>query len=111
VDEDNLDYVLASLEKIYRNDDQIMESYYDEIYNDFIEFFKDYSEESLKKEFSLEYLKAKWYVRGVAIYDDYVEISIGVDAMEDPEAIIDFDIIITVEYSTLEPSLSFDSVC
>ncbi len=111
VDEDNLDYVLASLEKIYRNDDQIMEAYYDEIYNDFIEFFKDYSEESLKKEFSLEYLKAKWYVRGVAIYDDHVEIFIGVDAMEDPEAIIDFDIIITVEYSTLEPSLSFDSVC
>ena len=111
VDEDNLDYVLASLEKIYRNDDQIMEAYYDEIYNDFIEFFKDYSEESLKKEFSLEYLKAKWYVRGVAIYDDHVDIFIGVDAMEDPEAIIDFDIIITVEYSTLEPSLSFDSVC
>ena len=28
VKEDNLDYVLASLEKIYRNDDQIMEACY-----------------------------------------------------------------------------------
>ena len=111
VKEDNLDYVLASLEKIYRNDDQIMEACYNEIYNDFIEFFEDYNDESLKKEFSLEYLKENWLVYGVSIYDDHVDISIGIDAMEDPEHLIDFDIIISVDYSTQEPSVSFDSVC
>lgn len=111
VKEDNLDYVLASLEKIYRNDNQIMEACYNIIYNDFIEFFEDYSEESLKEEFSLDYLKENWYVVGVSIYDDHIDIFIGIDAMENPEPLIDFDIVVTVEYSTQEPSVSFNSVC
>ena len=38
VEEDSIDYVLASLEKIYKKSDQIMEKCYDEIYKELVEF-------------------------------------------------------------------------
>ena len=71
VKEDNIDHVLASLEKIYEKSDRIMEECYEEIYNEIMNFFEEVSESILKDEFDLEYLKKNWYLYAIKIYDDY----------------------------------------
>ena len=108
VKEDNIDYVLVSLEKIYKKSDQIMEGCYDEIYNEIIKFFEDGS--CLKNEFNLDYLKENWYVSGIAIYDDNVEFSIGINAAENHEDDSNYEIMISVEYDTQEAEISFNVV-
>ena len=114
IQEDNLDYVLTSLEQIYKKSDQIMEECYDQIYKDIIDFFETNSgsdwDINLKNEFSLDYLKENWYTSGVAIYDDHVEISIGIKAAENPEHDDFYDIYVFVDYSTQEPDASFEVV-
>ena len=110
VREDNIEYVLASLEKIYKKSEQIMEECYDKIYKEIVEFFEDVCDENLKDEFDLDYLKENWYVYGLAIYDDYMELSIGIKAAENSEADSYFDILVLVEYSTQEPEVSFEVV-
>ena len=114
IQEDNLDYVLTSLEQIYKKSDQIMEECYDQIYKDIIDFFETNSGSDwdirLKNEFSLDYLKENWYTSGVAIYDDHVEISIGIKAAENPEHDGFYDIYVFVDYSTQEPDASFEVV-
>ena len=110
VKEDNIEYVLASLEKIYKNSGQIMEECYDEIYKEIVEFFENICEESLKKEFDLDYLKENWRIYSIAIEDDAVQFDIGIDAAEDPDADSYYDIIISVGYDTLKPSVSFNVV-
>ena len=69
IQEDNLDYVLTSLEQIYTKSDQIMEECYDEIYKEILKFFEENSGSDwdirLKDEFDLEYLKENWYVSGL----------------------------------------------
>ena len=115
VREDNIDYVLTSMESIYKNSDKIMEECYDEIYKEIIKFFEKSSgsdlEIRLKNEFDLEYLKENWYVEGLSIYDDYVELSIGINAAKNPEHDVYYNISIFVEYSTLEPEVSLNVVC
>jgi hypothetical protein len=108
VEEDNIDYVLASLEKIYKKSDQIMEECYDEIYKELVEFLEDC--DILKDDFDLAYLKENWYVYGIAIYDEYVEFTLGIDAAKDPEADSNYNISIFVDYSTQEPNASFNVV-
>lgn len=114
IQEDNLDYVLTSLEQIYTKSDQIMEECYDEIYKEILKFFEENSGSDwdirLKDEFDLEYLKENWYVKGVAIYDDHVEISIGIKAANNPEHDGFYDINLFVDYSSQEPDVSFDIV-
>ena len=85
VKEDNLEFVITSLENIYKNSNQIMESCYNEIYSEIFKFFEENYGESLKDEFDLEYLKENWYVNGLAIYDDHAEFSIGINAAKNPE--------------------------
>ena len=108
VREDNIDYVLTSLEKIYKESDQIMEGCYDEIYNEIIKFFED--GRCLKNEFNLDYLKENWYVSGIAIYDDHVEFSIGINAAENHEEDSYYEIMISVEYDTQEAEVTFNIV-
>lgn len=114
VQEDNLDYVLTSLEQIYKKSDQIMQECYDEIYKEIIGFFEDNSGSDwdirLKNEFGLDYLKENWCAKGVAIYDDHVEISIGIEAAENPEHDGFYEIYVCVDYSTMEPEVSFNVV-
>ena len=114
IQEDNLDYVLTSLEQIYTKSDQIMEECYDEIYKEILKFFEENSGSDwdirLKDEFDLEYLKENWYVKGVAIYDDHVEISIGIKAANNPEHDGFYGINLFVDYSSQEPDVSFDIV-
>ena len=114
IQEDNLDYVLTSLEQIYKKSDQIMEECYDEIYKEIIDFFEMHSGSDwdiyLKNEFGLDYLKENWYVKGVAIYDDHVEISIGIKAAKNPEHNGYYDIYVFVDYRTQEPDVSFNVV-
>lgn len=109
IQEDNLDYVLTSLEQIYKKADLIMEGLYDEIYKEIIAYFEAHSDNDrdirLKNEFSLDYLKENWRVNGVSIYGDHVEISIGINAAEDPEGDVFYDVYVSVDYSTQEPSL------
>ncbi len=108
VKEENIDYVLTSLEKIYKKSDQIMEECYDEIYNEIIKFFED--GKNLKNEFNMDYLKENWYVSGIAIYDDHVEFSIGIKAAEKHEEDSYYEIILSVEYDTQEAEVSFNVV-
>ena len=108
VKENNIDYVFTSLEKIYKKSDQIMEGCYDEIYNEIIKFFED--GRCLKNEFNLDYLKENWYVTGIAIYDDYVEFSIAINAAENHEEDSYYEIIIFVEYDTQEAEVTFNIV-
>ena len=108
VREDNIDYVFTSLEKIYKKSDQIMEECCNEIYNEITKFFED--GKSLKSEFNLDYFKGNWYVYGVAIYDDHVEFSIGINAAENPEEDSYYNKIINVEYETQEAEVSFNIV-
>ena len=112
VKEDNIQYVLSSLEKIYKNSDQIMEKCYDELYKEIVHFFEDVCEwdVSLKKEFNLEYLKKNWCIYGLDIDDDGIGFSIGINASDQKEANSYFSIIISVAYSTLEPEVSFNVV-
>ncbi len=114
VREDNIDYVFTSMESIYKKSDQIMEECYDEIYKKITTFFEDNSGSDwdihLKNDFSLKYLKEKWYVMGLSIYDDHIEISIGIDAAENPEHDSFYNVNILVDYSTQEPEVSFDIV-
>ena len=110
VEEDNIDYVLASLEKIYKKSDQIMEKCYDEIYKELVEFLNGTCDDCLKDDFDLAYLKENWYVYGIAIYDEYVEFTLGIDAAKDPEDDDAYNISLFVDYSTLEPNASFNVV-
>ena len=108
VQEDNIEYVLASLEKIYQNSDQIMGKCYDEIYKELVEFLEDC--DSLKNDFNMTYLKENWYVYGIAIYDDHAEFSIGIDAAKNPDDDSNYDINIFVDYDKQDPDVSFDVV-
>ena len=110
VKEDNIENVISSLEKIYKNSDQIMEACYEEIYKDIVDFFEKTCGESLKKEFNLDYLKENWYVNGLAVYDDDIEICIGIKAAENPDHDHYYEIYVSVDYSTQEPSVSFNIV-
>ena len=114
VREDNIDYVFTSMESIYKKSNQIMEECYEEIYKEIIKFFEENSGSDwdirLKNEFSLEYLKENWYVTGLAINDDCIEISIGIKAAENPEHDGFYNVSIFVDYSTQEPDVSFDIV-
>ena len=112
VREDNIEYVLASLEEIYKRSGQIMEECYDKIYKEIIEFFEAShgGGECLKKEFNLDYLKENWYVIGLAIEDDGINFSIGIDAAENPEDNSYYEIIIDVDYNTQEAEVSFNVV-
>ena len=114
VREDNIDYVFTSMESIYKKSNQIMEECYDEIYKEIINFFEENSGSDwdirLKNEFSLEYLKDNWYVTGLAINDDHIEISIGIEAAENSEHDDFYNVSIFVDYSTQEPDVSFDIV-
>ena len=110
VQEDNIEYVLTSLEKIYEKADQIMDECYDDIYKELVEFLNETCDDCLKDDCDLAYLKENWYVYGIAVYDDYVEFTIGVDAAKDPENDSDYNISIFVDYSTLEPNASFNVV-
>ena len=107
---DNIEYVIASLEEIYKKSDLIMEKCYNEIYKEIVDFFEKNCGERLKSEFNLEYLKENWYVNGLAIYDDHVEYSIGIKAAENPEHDRYYDIYVLVDYSTQEPEVSFNVV-
>ena len=112
VREDNIEYVLASLEEIYKKSDQIMEKCCDRIYMEIIGFFEEDwgSGQGLKKEFSPDYLKENWYVNGLAVYDDFAEFSVGIKAAENPEDDSAYAINISVDYNTQEPEVSFDTV-
>ena len=110
VQEDNIEYVLTSLEKIYEKADQIMDECYDDIYKELVEFLNGTCDNCLKADCDLAYLKENWYVYGIAVYDDYVEFTIGVDAAKDPENNSDYNITIIVDFATLEPEASFNVV-
>jgi len=110
VREDNIEYVLASLKKIYEKSDQIMEGCYNEIYSEIIKFFEESDVEGLKSDFNLEYLKENWYLSGVAIYDDHAEFSIGIDAAGNSEEDSYYEIVIFVDYGTEEAEVSFNVV-
>ncbi len=110
VQEDNIEYVLTSLEKIYEKADQIMEECYDEIYKELVEFLNETCDDCLKDDFDLAYLKENWNVYGIAIYDDKVEFSIGINAAKDPENDSNYVIIIFVDYDTQEAEVSFEVV-
>lgn len=114
VKEDNIDHVFSSMESIYKKSDQIMEECYDEIYKEIVKFFEENRGSDwdirLKEEFSLEYLKENWYVKGLAINDDNIEISIGIKAAENPEHNGFYNVSIFVDYSTQEPSVEFNIV-
>ena len=110
VEEDSIDYVLASLEKIYKKSDQIMEKCYDEIYKELVEFLNGTCDDCLKDDFDLAYLRENWYIYGIAIYDEYVEFTLGIDAAKDPEDDDAYNISLFVDYSTLEPNASFNVV-
>ena len=112
VDEDNLEYVLDSLEKIYKKSDQIMEGCYEKIYKEIIEHFeKMESSELLKDEFDLEYLKENWRISNVRIYDDGVEFSLDIDMTDDLDGDAYYDIEISIAYSTQEAEVSFEAGC
>ena len=102
------------MENIYKKSDQIMEECYDEIYKEIVKFFEENRGSDwdirLKEEFSLEYLKENWYVKGLAINDDNIEISIGIKAAENPEHNGFYNVSIFVDYSTQEPSVEFNIV-
>lgn len=110
VEEDSIDYVLASLEKIYKKSDQIMEKCYDEIYKELVEFLNGTCDDCLKDDFDLAYLRENWYIYGIAIYDEYVEFTLGINAAKDPEDDDAYNISLFVDYSTLEPNASFNVV-
>ena len=112
VREDNIEYVLASLEKIYRKADQIMEECYDKMYNEIIEFFENITDgdKRLKDEFDMAYLKENWYINGMSVDDDRAEFSLGINAAKDPEDDSNYVIIIFVDYDTQEPEVSFEVV-
>ncbi len=114
VKEDNIDHVFASMESIYKKSDQIMEECYDEIYKEIVKFFEENRGSDwdirLKDEFSLEYLKENWYVKGLAIDDDNIEIAIGIKAAENREHDGFYNVSIFVDFSTQEPRVSFDIV-
>ncbi len=112
VREDNIDYVLDSLQMIYEKSDQIMEKCYGKIYDEIIHFFEDVCEKGtgLKKEFNLDYVKKNWRVYSLNIYDEAVCFFIGIDASDDPEADSYYQISVSVDYATQEPEVSFDIV-
>lgn len=114
VREDNIDYVFSSMESIYKKSDQIMEQCYDKIYKEIVTFFEANSGSDwdilLKDEFSLEYLKENWYVKGLAIDDDCIEIAIGIKAAKNRENDGYYNVSVFVEYSTQEPRVEFSIV-
>lgn len=110
VEEENIEYALTSLEKIYKSSDKIMEGCYNEIYKEITGFFEDNCGENLKSEFNLDYLKENWYVSGLAVYDDHAQFSIGINAAENPEHDSYYDIYVFVDYSTQEAEVSFNVV-
>jgi hypothetical protein len=108
---DNINYVLDSLEKIYKNSKNIMEKCYVEIYNKIVEFFENSFEDTstLKKDFCLDYLKENWYVHGVQIYDDLVQFHIGIDAAANHEDDSNYEIIVGIGYNTQEAEVMFNA--
>ena len=114
VKEDNIDHVFASMESIYKKSDQIMEECYEEIYKQITTFFEDNSGSDwdirLKDELCLEYLKENWYVKGLAINDDDIEIAIGIKAAENREHDGFYNVSVFVDFSTQESRVSFDIV-
>ena len=112
VKEENIDHVLASLQKIYERSDSIMEKCYGKIYDEIVHFFEDVCEmgAGLKKEFDLDYVKKNWRVYSLNIYDEAVCFFIGIDASDDPEADSYYQISVSVDYATQEPEVSFDIV-
>lgn len=110
VKEENIGYVLASLEKIYKDSGKIMEGCYSEIYKEITGFFEDNCGESLMSEFDQDYLKKNWYVSGLAVYDNHAEFAIGINAAENPEHDSYYDIRVFVDYSTQESEVSFEVV-
>lgn len=114
VREDNIDHVFASMESIYKKSDRIMEQCYDNIYKEIVQFFEDNKGSDwdirLKDDFTLDYLKENWRVKGLAINDDEIEIAIGIKAAEHPEHNGFYNVSIFVDYSTQEPRVSFDIV-
>ena len=73
-------------------------------------YFLNNAGERLKNEFNLDYLKENWYVKGLAIYDDHIEFSIGIDAAENHEHDHYYDIYICVDFSTQEAEVTFNVV-
>ena len=55
VQEDNIEYVLTSMEKIYKKADQIMDECYDEIYKELVEFLNGTCDDCLKDDCDLAY--------------------------------------------------------
>ena len=112
VREENIDHVLASLQKIYERSDSIMEKCYGKIYDEIVHFFKEDCDwnADLKKEFDLDYVKKNWRVYSLNIYDEAVCFFIGIDASDDPEADSYYQISVSVDYATQEPEVSFDIV-
>jgi hypothetical protein len=108
---DNINYVLDSLEKIYKNSKNIMEKCYVEIYNKIVEFFENSFEDTstLKKDFCLDYLKENWYVHGVQIYDNLVQFHIGIDAAANHEDDSNYEIIVGIGYNTQEAEVMFNA--
>lgn len=108
---DNINYVLDSLEKIYKDSKNIMEKCYVEIYNKIVDFFENPFENTstLKKDFCLEYLKENWYVHGIQIYDDVVNFNIGIDAATNHEDDSCYEIIVSVGYNTQEAEVTFNA--
>ena len=82
----------------------------DEIYQELVESLNETCDDCLKDDFTLDYLKENWNVYGIAIYDDYVEFTIGIDAAKNPEDDSNYYISISVDYSTQEPEVSFEVV-
>ena len=87
---------------------------YSEIYKEIAKFFEDNSGSDwdirLKDEFSLEYLKENWYVKGLAINDDNIEIAIGIKAAANREHDGFYNVSIFVDYSTQKPRVEFSIV-
>ena len=112
VKEENIDHVLASLQKIYERSDQIMEKCYGKIYDEVVHFFNDVCEmgAGLKKEFDIDYIRNTWGIFSLDIDDDGVSFFLDIDASDDHEANSYYQIIVSVDYETLEPEVQFNIV-
>lgn len=59
---------------------------------------------------TLDAMNVNWYVKGLAIDDDNIEIAIGIKAAENREHDGFYNVSIFVDFSTQEPRVSFDIV-
>lgn len=114
---DNINYVLDSLEKIYKNSKVIIEKSYEEIYEKIVDLFEKGGNSSLlKKEFSVEYVRENWNVLGVQIYDNTVNFFINIDAVKDHDVDsfyenVDFyEIEIIIDYATQKAEVILNDV-